>query len=194
MRSLTQFGKSVLFSVSVSIPVLMAGMAQMVGAAEPIYYQGTAALCAVSPNMFDLPKTKGNNGVSYMDDLVMVYQIKSPETPLMNGSEVMHAVWTQTKSGVTFQTGQLVMTPNMYVDTGAFEEKFKFKLEEGAAISGIYRGTGELKGVTATYELSEMPYVCDPDFNSSVLCPDCVPFPFPMGYDMEGWIEGYETD
>lgn len=188
-----QLGKYV-FSASAALLVAM-GMMQTVGASEPIYYQGTAALCAVSTNMFEPLKEKGNNAnsLSYMDNLVMVWQIKSPGTPLMNGSEVMHTQWTETRSGVIFQTGELVMTPDIYAGTGAFEEKFKFKIDD-SAITGVYTGTGDLKGVTGTYALAPAPYACDYDFDWASLCAECVPFPFPNGYDMEGWIEGYDPE
>jgi hypothetical protein len=188
-----KLGKYV-FSVSAAMIVAM-GMMHSVSASEPIYYEGTAALCAVSTNMFDPLKEKGNNAnsLSYMDNLVMVWQIKSPGTPLMNGSEVMHTQWTETSSGVVFQTGELVMTPDIYAGTGAFEEKFKFKVND-SAITGVYKGSGDLKGVTATYTLAPAPYVCDLSFDWASLCPECVPLPFPNGYDMEGWIEGYDPE
>jgi len=144
--------------------------------------------------MFDPAKQRGNNGALYMDDLVMVYQIHSPDTELMQGHEVISAVWKQTPSGVTFQTGELVMTPYVFEGSGAFEEKFKFKLD-GSDITGIYTVTGDLKGVPGTYHLQgpipDPAYFCDVDFDWQSLCPDCVPMPFPNGYNMSGWIEGY---
>jgi hypothetical protein len=184
------------YAFDVSVVVLLAmSLMQTVVASEPVYYEGTAALCAVSMNMFEPLKEKGNNenSLSYMDNLVMVWQIKSPGTPLMNGSEVMHTQWTETRSAVVFQTGTLVMTPDIYAGTGTFEEKFKFKVD-GSDITGVYTGAGDLKGVTATYTLAPASYTCDPEFDWSSLCPECVPLPFPNGYDMEGWIERYDPE
>jgi len=194
MKLPKRFEKRLLSTLIAAALMSAAGMLQTAGASELIYYAGTARLCAVSPNMFDPPKVKGNNGALYMDDLVQVWQIHSPDAELMQGPEVMITVWKQTKSGVTFQSGELVMTPYSYEGIGAFEEKFKIKLD-GSDITGIYKGTGALKGVTATYHLEgPIPapeYFCDVDFDWASLCPECVPLPFPNGYEMSGWIEGY---
>lgn len=195
MQTSNRFTRSLLSTSLAAAMVSMASFAQPAdGPSDPIYYSGTARLCAVSQNMFDPPNQRGNSGASYMDDLVMVWQIHSLDTELMQGHEVMSALWMQTKSGVTFQSGELVMTPYVLEGTGAFEEKFKFKID-GSDITGIYTGTGDLKGVTGTYHLqgpiNAPEFFCDADFDWMSLCPDCMPLPFPNGYNMSGWIEGY---
>jgi hypothetical protein len=192
MKSLTQSGKSGFLKISATALVFLVGVPQIGVASDPQYYEGTAALCAVSPNMFLPPETKGNNGILYVDDLIMVWQIKSADSELMNGTELMHASWKQTKSGTQFQSGELVMTPDVYVGTGAFEEKFKFKIDPAAPITGTYTGTGDLKGVSADYELTPNEGVfCEETFDWASACPTCMPFN-PGGYNMSGWIYGLE--
>jgi len=205
MKSLNQFGKSVSI-ISTAALVSIASMTQIAIAKDQQYYEGTATLCAMSTNVIMPPDMKGNNGVSYKDDMTFVYLIKSEDSDLMNGWELMTNKWKQTKSGNAFNTGEVVLTPEVDGYDGTLEGRFNFRAEDANNISGRYKGTGDFTGVTADYNLGA-PYLVPveegPDCSQALaVCTDCIPAAFPIDptvpqfyynqYDMSGWVNNFE--
>jgi hypothetical protein len=199
------------FNTSTAL-LLAVGMMTLSVAADPESFSGVATLCAISPEVIAPAEQKGNNGVLVRNDMSFIYLIKSDNSEsLMNGWEDQANNSKLTRSGIEFYWGNAVLVPDIYAGIGALVEKFKFKAEEILnGVSGTFKGTGALEGVTVDYELTP-PYEVSastfpPDcFGYTTLCAECFPAISPgedgipgneddkfTQYDISGWIEGYD--
>jgi hypothetical protein len=177
--------------------LFIAGILQIGICAAAVPFEGTATLCAINP-FGSTTETRGNNGVTYTYDLVMLYRIQT-DNPLMNGWEVLTSNSKLSKNNTGYYWGDAVLTPDLHAGTGTLVDQFKFNAQQSANISGTYSGTGDLDGTTVEYELSVDPNAafCDtlpPQCNSVMPCiPICEScgegFNVPFGYLMNGLIE-----
>ena len=164
--------------------------------ADSVPYSGIATLCFVGavPPQVD---QKGNNGVTYMSDVVSLYYIQT-DNDLVNGWEVLISDAKITK-GLFWLDWNGVLTPTDYVGTTGtvLEETNSIKTKDPSTLSGTWQGTGDLLGTSVDYVLV-LDAVAEPDcpIEHPSQCADvggCLPaeppyFEGPTVYNMSGFV------
>ncbi len=159
--------------------LLAASCALTAQAADPnTPYQGIAALCAVDPSGVT-SETKG--GVTDSFGLMMYFRIET-DHPLVNGMEELESNSRLNAQENGFYWGYGTVYPDI-TPGSTLEGKFLFSTNK-TPIKGAYYGTGDLEGVTMTYEL--LPTALPPED------PICGGSPVFGGYLISGDVRHYE--
>jgi len=189
MKSFHHFGKSV-SNFSAAILVSIASMSAMAQKPEPQNYTGTATLCALVNPANVTTETKGNDGVTYTYNRILLFRIET-DSPLVTGWEVLTSNTKSLEDGGGYNWGEAVLTPDS--GAGTLVDQFKFPVKQADNIRGTYIGTGDYEGVIVDYALG--PFMNDlfsacPDV--STLCDKanyvCQPIPPGSGYHISGKI------
>ena len=188
MKSPNQFGKIVSI-ISIAALAFLSNMAALANNPEPQFYTGTATLCAVDNPANVTTESRGNNGVTYTYNQVLLFYIATDHS-LMNGWEVLTSNTKSTTSGGGYNWGEAVLTPDL--GSGTLVDEFKFPVKQDDSIRGTYIGTGNYEGVTVDYALGPfmpLPSVC-PDMPPQCTdgTYDCVPVPPGLGYYINGEV------
>ena len=189
-------GKSI-FSTWAAMALFIAGMAQTAVAAEAVYFEGKADLCAIDTSGYS--EGQKGNGIEYTNGTVQLFRITS-DHELMIGWEVLTYDTKTLRTDRTISSFEAFFTPDA-VAAGALIDNSKFVMQDPPVISGTYRGTGALKGVTVDYELTlnfltadycyDHPY-CDTPGAACVYLHDMGAPPF--SWNMTGYVSGWDEE
>jgi len=192
MKSIHKFGKSVSI-ISAATLVSMASMSAMADKPQPHYYSGTATLCALVNPSNVTAETKGNNGVTYTYNQVLLFRIVT-DSPLVTGWEVLTSNTKSPEGRGGYNWGEAVLTPDL--GAGELVDEFKFPVKQADSIRGTYIGTGDFEGIAVDYALGpftgglpacdaeEVAALCE---NATYVCAPMPPGPG-IGYYISGVI------
>lgn len=119
----------------------------------------------------------------------------------MQGWEVLTSDSKTLKNGKTIYSYEAFFTPDG-VEGGALIDTSKFVMQNPPVISGTYRGSGALKGVTVDYELTINMFTADYCYNH----PYCempgtacvylyeMPEPAPFAWNVTGYVSGWDEN
>lgn len=151
------------YALAVSVTALLA-LWMRPAFSEPVSYEGTATLCFTSRSSPSIERDD-QSGVTYISNIVSLYYIRTSPVAADSAHEGLINGWELLVSDMESSTNMYwlkwtgVLVPTAYAGkTGtALEETASIRTTDLSTLSGTWRGTGELSGISVDYLLTVDP-------------------------------------